>query len=139
MSPSSKPAVSTRRHSDLTLAPAAKTSNTGATIKSPVASPSHQIHQRAPKSVHESTPPKHNELTPTVALTVVLTPAAQTIRLNTSRNRPSAQSKSNHLLSSQAPAIASKVLPTAIPAATATVSDGTRTLAKKAPSAIPGH
>src|SRR2546422_6924343 len=67
----------------------AHTSSSGAMTRSPIASPIHQSDQSAPKADQGWTPPTQRLVTPIVALTVVLTPAAKTIRPRTSRSRSS--------------------------------------------------
>src|SRR6266436_1365323 len=55
-------------------------SSTGATSRSPLASPSHQVHHNPPNALHGCTPPRHRLTMPIVALIVVLITAPQTMR-----------------------------------------------------------
>src|SRR5207247_3443551 len=50
----------------------AQASSTGATNKSPSASPDHHTSQRRPKALRSTTPLAHRLVTPSVALSVVL-------------------------------------------------------------------
>src|SRR5262245_25695301 len=83
-----------------------------------MASPSHQTTQIRPNDDHGWIPPTHNVVTPIVALIAVLTSAPAPSRIETCRIRASEGLKPNRF-SSHAPATASRVLPAAIPAATA--------------------
>ena len=116
----------------------AQVSSRGATSKSPRASPDHHTSQRDPTALRSTTPLAHRLVTPSVALSVVLASAARVTKTSTSRSRSSAGRKPATRWSSQAAVTASRVFPTAMPAAP---SNGTPAvqLSRKAPSAIPGQ
>ena len=104
--------------------------------RSPIASPTHQVHQSEAKAFHGCTPPRQRLVTPIVAATTVLPRAARTMSARTSLRRSSAGSKPTRR-SSQAPTTASRVFPSAMPQAVPTGS-WCVILATNAPSAIPG-
>jgi hypothetical protein len=82
-------------------------------------------------------PPRRRLATPTVALTIVLSPAASTASASTSRAR-SSEGRKRTARSRLAPTSASRVLPALMPS---TVTRGTpvQELARNAPSATPGQ
>src|SRR5690242_7003893 len=102
-------------------------------MTAPAASPSHHVSQSVPASDGGATPPSTRVATPTLALTRVATSPASTTKRTTPEgvsSRPSAPTKRQ---TSQAPNMASRVLPTAITAAGPTGS-GENTLATNAPT-----
>src|SRR5206468_9868643 len=100
-------------------------------------SPIHHVHHSEPKALHACAPLRHRLVTPIVALSIVLSPAPNVTKPTTSSSRSSAV-WNPALRSSPAPTNASRVLPTAIPAAVARVSCAV-TLATNAPRARPGQ
>ena len=115
----------------------AQVSSTGATNKSPSASPDHHTIQRRPTALRSATPLAHRLVTPIVALSVVLTAAARITRASTSRSRSSEGRKAARL-SSQTAVTASSAFPPAMPAAPASGTPAVQ-LSRNAPSAIPGQ
>lgn len=106
-------------------------------MRLPIASPSHHTLHSGPKPDQSCTPPRHRLVTPIVALTAVLNPAASTTSPNTSFTRLS-EPRNPIRLSSQAPTTASSIFPTAMPHAVSTGSFAV-TFAANAPSKIPGQ
>ena len=86
----------------------------------PMASPSHQVRQALPNVAAGIMPPSQPLVTPTVALTTVLSMAASTTRPRTSRRRSRAGLNPTRRWRSRAPTRASSVFPMAIPHATGT-------------------
>src|ERR1051325_9019070 len=75
--------------------------NKGATTRSPAAPPNHQVNPMAAPSVHCANPPRHRLVTPTAALTMVLSAPARAANRNTvldrkSSLRPPANRSTNH-------------------------------------------
>jgi hypothetical protein len=102
-----------------------------------MASPSHHTHQSSPNRSQTARPETQSDVTPIVALASVLAQADSPRRRSTSR-KLARELRKPARPSSQAPRTASRVLPKAMPQAP---SGGTlvKTLARKAPSAIPGQ
>ena len=115
-----------------------QTKRSGATTRLPMASPSHQVRQALPNVAAGIMPPSQPLVTPTVALTTVLSMAASTTRPRTSRRRSRAGLNPTRRWRSRAPTSASSVFPMAIPHATGTGAPAHR-LTRKAPTAIPGQ
>src|SRR5712691_13152244 len=84
---STAPASATREGCHLIRGHALQVRSTGATTRAPIVSPSHHCHHREPYTAQEAAPPRQRLVTPTVALTVVLTVAERTTRPRTSWNR----------------------------------------------------
>lgn len=89
------------------------TNASGATIKTPVASPIHQSGQ-APVKVCDNMPNQASVALPTVALTTGATPAPRTTKARTSRKVSNRTDRFKAQLTSEAPITASRALPTYI-------------------------
>ena len=100
-------------------------------------SPSHQVSQCDPSSLDATVAPAYRLATPTVALTSVLSIAANTTSETMSRTRASDGRKPARA-SSHAPIRGSSVLPAAI-AATVRAGAPVPAFASSAPSATAGH
>ena len=116
----------------------AHVSSSGATSTSPRASPLHHTNQRWLRASRPTTPLAHRLAIPMVALTVVLASAPSVTSATTSRNRSSDGRKSATRRSSQTALTASRVFPSAIPAAPATGTLAVQ-LSRNAPIAMPGQ
>src|SRR5438876_8094057 len=81
---------STRRRGQRGRDPDIQRRRGGAIRRSPTASPSHQVVQIAAYFDHGAKPATERVVTPTVALTIVLKPAASAMNLRMSRGRESA-------------------------------------------------
>src|SRR5262249_22732909 len=107
-------------------------------MRAPTTSPSHQVIQTT-RSVPGSTkPPAERVVTPTVALIIVLKPAARTANLKMFHARSIASRPPAKRLTRKAPQMASAALPVAIPTEVAREPAVVR-FAAKAPSQIAGQ
>jgi hypothetical protein len=86
----------------------------------PIASPSHQVHQSAPLSTHEANPPTVRLATPIVALSMGLSRPANTVKRKMSGARSKAWQPLARRRTRRAPRRTVRVLPQAIPRAGAT-------------------
>ena len=123
------------------LGPAAQVRMSGVTSRMPIASPVHHASQAVPYGIAGAPPNTVRTVTPMVALTVVLAMAPSTTRASTSRRRPSGSGddrKPAIEVRSHAATTASRVFPTAMPAATSGAMPAVR-LTTNAPSAIAGQ
>ena len=111
---------------------------TGATMRSPSASPTHQTRQTRGIASTPITPPAHRDAVPIVALTSVLAMQPASTKASTSRARPSDRSNWKTRSSSCAPTTASSVFPAPIPHATRNGAPALR-LTANAPRAMAGH
>ena len=109
----------------------------GATTRSPVASPSHHVSQIAPYCVQLAKPPKARLLTPNMGLITVLNMTA-TVNLKTSCERSKTRIPLAKRLTSQAPQTASSVLPVAIQSEVE-ILPAVVALTKNAPTKIAGQ
>src|SRR6266850_4247174 len=110
----------------------------GATMRSPTASPSHHVSQIGPELHMEARPKRQRLATPSGALIVVLPIPARRARRKTSPDRSKTRRPRANLLTSHAPATPSSVLPSAMPIEGATEPVVVR-FTRKAPRKIPGQ
>src|SRR5439155_26977079 len=80
---SNAPASAIRQGDGTIRGRSAQTKNSGARIRSPMASPSHQVNQALPTVAEGMRPPNQPLVTPIVALTIVLRPATPTTNQTT--------------------------------------------------------
>ena len=132
------PASASCRRGRWTRGGASQRHRHGATTRSPSSSPRHQVRQAWPSLAEGMTPPSQPLVTPRVALTCVLSPAARTTKPTTSRRRASAGRNPTTGCRREAPTTASRVLPSAMPEATRMVAP-VDALTRKAPKARPGQ
>jgi len=116
----------------------AHVSSSGATSTSPSASPLHHTNHRCFRAAGGTTPLAHRLAIPIVALSVVLTSAASVTSASTSRSRSSEGRNSATRRSSQTAHTASRVFPSAMPAALAAGTPAVQ-LSSNAPTAMPGQ
>ena len=109
-----------------TLGSAAHVRITGATSRTPIASPTHHTHQTETDDDQGTTPANARFSTPLVAVTPMASAAPNTMRPSTSRTLAREISKPTNLRSRKAARRGPRVLPEAIPAA---ASNGTSLIA----------
>jgi len=116
----------------------AHVSSSGATSTSPRASPLHHTNHRCRRAARSTMPLAHRLAIPIVAESVVLKSAASVTSPTTSRSRSSEGRNATRRRSSQTAQTASRVLPSAIPAAPPAGTPEVQ-LSRKAPTAMPGQ
>src|SRR5947208_13638916 len=114
-----------------------KTKSSGATTRSPTMSPIHHARSAGTVALEETVPARRRLVTPIDALSAVLQIAGPTISPTTSSTRSSCVWKRTRP-SDHTPAIASSVLPKAIPSAAGSGAPATR-LTQRAPANTPGQ
>src|SRR5207245_2299958 len=129
---------SSGRHASSFTSRVAHVRRTGAKIRAPPASPSHQVDQIGPRSPHAASPESASVAVPMVALTTVLTRAPRNANLKTFCGRSNARAPFAKRVTRYAPTSASRVFPTAIPAEE-TGSPVVVRFVKNAPSSTPGQ